>query len=63
MKVDQDGQEHHYQIVGRPEANAAEGKISNDSPVGSALLGKQAGDTVEVNAPRGVIKIKVLKID
>lgn len=63
VKVDQDGQERHYQIVGRPEANAAEGKISNDSPVGSALLGKQVGDTVEVNAPRGVIKIKVLSID
>jgi transcription elongation factor GreA len=63
VKVDQDGVERHFQIVGPPEADAAHGRISNDSPVGSALIGKQVGDTIEVNAPRGVIKIKVLEID
>jgi transcription elongation factor GreA len=63
VKVDQDGNVRHYQIVGPPEADVLKGRISNDSPVGAALLGKQVGDTVEVNAPRGVIKIKILEID
>ncbi len=63
VEVDQDGTKRHYQIVGAPEADPAKGKISNESPVGSALLGKAVGDTVDVNAPKGVIKVKVLKID
>ncbi len=63
VQVEQDGKKRHYQIVGLPEADPTNGKISNESPVGSALLGKAAGETVEVNAPRGVIKIKLLKID
>lgn len=63
VKVDQDGVERHYQIVGPPEVDVAKGRIPNDSPVGQALLGKQVGDVVEVNAPRGVTKIKVLEID
>jgi transcription elongation factor GreA len=62
VRVDQDGAERNFQIVSPPEADAAQGRISNDSPVGSALLGKKAGDTVEINVPRGVIKIKVLDI-
>ncbi|MCC6959567.1 MAG: transcription elongation factor GreA [Dehalococcoidia bacterium] len=61
--VDWDGAERQYQIVGAPEADAAHGKISNESPVGSALLGKAVGDVIEINAPRGLIKVKVLKID
>jgi transcription elongation factor GreA len=63
VRVDQDGVERHYQIVGGPEADPVNGKISNDSPVGLALLGKAVGDTVSVNVPKGVIKVKVLKID
>lgn len=63
IEVEQDGQKRHYQIVGAPEADPMHGKISNESPVGSALLGRSVGDTVEVNVPKGVIKIKVLKID
>lgn len=63
VEVDQDGARRTYHIVGHPEAAPAEGKISNESPVGGALLGKQVGDTVEVNVPRGVIKIKLTKID
>ena len=62
VEVDQDGNKRRYQIVGAPEADPANGKISNESPVGSALLGKSAGDTIEVNAPKGVIKVKILKI-
>ncbi len=62
VEVDQDGTPRHYQIVGAPEADAAKGKISNESPVGSALLGKSVGETVDVHVPKGVIKVKVLKI-
>ena len=63
LEVDQDGQNRSYQIVGAPEADPANGKISNESPVGSALIGKSVGDTVQVAVPKGVIKVKVLKID
>ena len=63
VKVRQDGKTRHYQIVGKPEANAAEGLISNESPLGSALLGRSKGDEVEIEVPRGVIKLKVLAID
>jgi transcription elongation factor GreA len=63
VEVEQNGKVLHYQIVGAPEADPAGGKISNESPVGSALLGKQVGEFVDVNVPRGVMKIKVLKID
>ena len=47
----------------RSDLDAARGKISNESPVGSALLGKAVGDIIDINAPKGVIKVKVLKID
>lgn len=63
VQVEQDGKSRHYQIVGAPEADPVNGKISNESPVGSALLGRAVGDTIEVNVPKGVIKVKVLKID
>ena len=55
-------EELEYKIVGSTEANSLKGKISNESPVGKALLGKQVGDTVEVEAPAGVVKNKVLSI-
>lgn len=63
VHVSQDGSEQRFQIVGAPEADPAKGKISNESPVGSALLGKSAGDTVDVHVPRGVVKMKIIKID
>lgn len=63
VQVEQDGAKRHYQIVGAPEADPANGKISNESPVGLALLGKGVGDTVQVNVPKGVIKVRVLSID
>jgi len=63
VEVEQDGQHRHFQIVGAPEADPAKGKISNDSPVGVALLGKMVGDVVDINVPRGVIKVRILKID
>ena len=51
-----------YTIVGSTEVNLAENKISNESPLGKALLGAKKGDTVEVNAPAGVIKYKILSL-
>jgi len=51
-----------FTIVGAAEANPKGGLISNESPLGSALLDKQVGDAVEVEAPDGVIRFKVVKI-
>jgi transcription elongation factor GreA len=51
-----------YRIVGSAEANPAENKLSNESPVGKAIMGKKKGDVVEVAAPRGAIKFKILEI-
>jgi transcription elongation factor GreA len=57
------GVERTYVIVGAAEADPAKGWISNESPVGRALLGKQAGDKVEVVAPSGVVHLRVEAID
>jgi transcription elongation factor GreA len=51
-----------YIIVGSEEADTAQGKISNLSPIGSALLGHKEGDTISVNTPKGVTKYKIAKI-
>ena len=51
-----------YTIVGSAEANPAENKLSNESPVGKALIGRKKGETVEVTAPRGALKFKILEI-
>ena len=51
-----------YQIVGSTEANPAENKLSNESPVGKAIIGHKKGDVVEVSAPRGALKFKILEI-
>ena len=51
-----------YQIVGSTEVNLAENKISNESPLGAALLGANKNNVVEVNAPGGVMKYKILSI-
>ena len=51
-----------YHIVGSAEANPAENKLSNESPVGKAIIGKKKGETVEVTAPRGTMKFKILEI-
>lgn len=49
-------------IVGSTEANSLEGKISNESPVGKALMGRHKGDVVDVEMPSGVMQYKVLEI-
>jgi transcription elongation factor GreA len=51
-----------YRIVGSAEADPAENKLSNESPVGKAIIGKKKGETVEVSAPRGAMKFKILEI-
>ncbi|MCP1101055.1 transcription elongation factor GreA [Aequitasia blattaphilus] len=51
-----------YKIVGSTEANSLEGKISNESPVGQALLGKKTGDVVDVETQAGIMQYKVLEI-
>lgn len=55
-------EEVEYTIVGSAEADPMNFKISNESPVGSALLGKKVGDVVEVAVPSGVSKFEVLEI-
>ena len=55
-------EELDYKIVGSTEANSLKGKISNESPVGKALIGSKVGDTVEVETPAGTIQYKVLEI-
>ena len=55
-------EDFHYTIVGSAEANPADNKISNESPVGKAILNKKIGDTVEVSVPAGILKYQVLKI-
>ena len=55
-------EELEYKIVGSTEANSLKGKISNESPVGKALLGKQVGDIVKVETPGGEFEYKVLYI-
>ena len=53
----------HYTIVGSAEAKPKEGRISNESPVGVALLGKEVGDEVEMNAPAGTLRWTIVQID
>lgn len=55
-------EECEYTIVGSAEADPMNFKISNESPVGSALLGKKVGEVVEVNVPNGVSKFEILGI-
>lgn len=54
---------HTYKIVGEWEANPAEKKISESSPLGTALIGKKVGEEIEVEAPAGKVKYKVAEIE
>lgn len=55
-------EEMEFKIVGSTEANSLQNKISNESPVGKALIGKRVGDTVDVETQVGIIQYKVLEI-
>jgi transcription elongation factor GreA len=60
--VDQDGEEETYYLVGSHEADPRHGLISNESPIGRALIGKRVGEEVTVVAPAGSFTLKVLEI-
>ncbi len=57
-----DREDEEYQIVGSAEADPIKGRISNESPVGRALLGKRVGDEVQVKIPDGVRHLKITQI-
>ena len=60
--VEESGERSSYTIVGSAEASPTEGRISNESPVGRALLGHHAGDVVTCTVPAGVIEMKILAV-
>lgn len=63
VTIQEDGfEEETYTIVGAAEANPREGKISNESPMGKAILNHRAGDEVQVETPDGFYKVRILKI-
>src|SRR3954447_9938295 len=61
--TDEDGKKVKYQLVGQTEADAKDGRISYNSPLGRALIGRQAGDEVEVTTPAGDRYYEVKKIE
>ncbi|MDA3803087.1 MAG: transcription elongation factor GreA [Patescibacteria group bacterium] len=63
VTVEVEGKKKEYTIVSFNEADPLEGKISNESPLGLAFIGKEKGETVEVVTPKGVKKYKIKKID
>ena len=63
VTIKEDGfEEETYTIVGAAEANPRDGKISNESPIGKAILNHRAGDEVQVEAPDGSYKVRIVKI-
>lgn len=63
VTLETNGQKVTYQIVGPVEADPLEGKISNESPIGLALMGKRQGDVAETETPKGLVSYKVLGIE
>lgn len=62
IEVEKAGKQKTYQIVGAQEAAPLEGKISNESPMGSAFLGKSKGDTASVETPAGTLEFTILSV-
>ena len=60
--VEAEGSKEQYVIVGSAEAAPAEGRISNESPVGKALIGHKKGDLVRASVPRGEVELKILAV-
>ncbi|NMC54110.1 MAG: transcription elongation factor GreA [Chloroflexi bacterium] len=60
---EEDGEPEEYVIVGAAEANPSQGKVSNESPLGKALVNRRAGDTATVNAPAGSFTVTILKVE
>ena len=63
VEIDDDGETLKYEIVGSDEADPLKGRISIDSPIGSALIGHKKGQLVDVKTPAGVSKVKILSIN
>lgn len=63
VKVKVKGREREFEIVGKEESNPEEGKISNISPIGKALLGKKKGDKVKVKIPVGEVEYEVIEVE
>ena len=59
----EEDEEEEYHFVGSQEADPMDGKISDESPFGKAMLGKKVGDVVEVEAPIGIVKYEIIKIE
>jgi transcription elongation factor GreA len=62
VRVEANGKEREYTIVGASEADPVKGRISNESPLGVSFLGKSAGDSVEVKVPSGKIVYHIISI-
>src|SRR6266508_3165844 len=60
--VEAEGERNEYVIVGSAEASPGEGRISNESPVGKALIGHRAGETVKLTVPAGAVQMKILGV-
>ena len=59
----EENEEVEYHIVGSPEANPMMGRISDESPIGRAILGHRVGETVTVEAPAGSVRMKILGVE
>jgi len=62
VKVEVNGQIREFVITGSNESNPAEGRISNESPIGRALIGQKKGDTVDVTTPEGTKQYRILEV-
>jgi transcription elongation factor GreA len=63
VTVEIDGEQEKYTIVGAVEAKPAQGRISNVSPVGKALIGRKVGDTVNIQTPASVLQARIISIE
>ena len=58
-----DDEEEEYKIVGTVEADPMNNRISNESPVGKAIIGHKAGDIVDIEVPTGIVQYEIVKVD
>ena len=63
VTFEEDGDEETYDIVGAAEADAFNGKISNESPIAQGLIGRKVGDQVTINTPGGEMTVKITKVE
>lgn len=63
VKVERDKKKAEYTIVGSNEASPEKGLISNESPLGTAFIGKKEGDVVEVETPKGIVKYTIISVE